>query len=506
MKLRNFDLYYALLLAAHIGLIWFLPYFPTQDGPSHIYNLVILQDLLNGGKEWGSFFSYQLHAVPNLGFNLLAYPILHFFPPLVVEKLFVSIYIVLMGVAVPVFLRTFNKPSLPFTYLVFPVVFNFTLLMGFYSYAIAVPLFLLAFSLSWKIRNRSTACKFVCFNLAGFTIFYFHLIPFAFFLLSLMAIAIAQSSGYKRKIADLLKLLITISPSILNLFFYLQGTKSPLPDFSYLLSLSRHIYLLTELFFFSTVNFSPWQILPASLFMFLIVLFGYLSLKDIFQKILQDINIPASEKPLICMALFLFLIYLLAPFRFGDGCFFNQRFPWVILLITLPLLRIPETFFWKRFGSIVIAGIAGLFFAFNAVILWQQSVKVEKFLSGLHAELPKGAFVMTYKTRGPEWSRVDVLLHAASYYGIFRGCVDIGNYEAGLYYFPVRFKDTTPAIPTHAQLEYDQRTINWSDYPSIQYLIGWDVDNNDRKKLSNFFYIIWDESRLSVWRRDLTIP
>ena len=103
---------YIFFLCAHIGLVWFLKYFPTQDGPSHIYNIGILHDLLNGGKEWGNYFTCELHAVPNLGFNLLAYPMLHFFPPLVAEKLFVSMYIVLMGCSVPLFLHVFNKPSM----------------------------------------------------------------------------------------------------------------------------------------------------------------------------------------------------------------------------------------------------------------------------------------------------------------------------------------------------------------------------------------------------------
>ena len=178
--------FYVLFLCFHIGLVWVLPYFPTQDGPSHVYNLVILHDLLNGGKEWGNYFTYSLHAVPNLGFNLLAYPMLHFFPPLVVEKIFVSIYIILMGVSAQLFLNTFNKRSLPFIFFVFPVIFNFNLLMGFYSFVVTIPLFLIAFSFSWKIRDRSTACKFVFFNIAGLTIFYFHLIPFVFLLLSLI--------------------------------------------------------------------------------------------------------------------------------------------------------------------------------------------------------------------------------------------------------------------------------------------------------------------------------
>lgn len=501
ISIQGMLIYYILLLAAHVGLVWCLPYFPTQDGPSHIYNLVILHDLLNGGKEWGSFFSYQLRAVPNLGFNLLAYPLLYFFPPLVVEKIFISIYIVLMGVSVPFFLRTFDKSSLPFAYFVFPVIFNFTLLMGFYSYVVAVPFFLLAFSFAWGIRKSSTACKFVYFNLVGFIIFYFHLIPFVFFMLSLITIALVESTDYKKKINNLLKLLIIIIPCILNLFFYLRGMKSSVADFSYLLSFSRSVQLLNELFFFSTVNFSPWQILPASLFMFLIVLFGYLSIKDICQRRLRIGNITPSQKSLICLSSVMILIYLFAPFHFGDGSYFNQRFPWVILLITLPILRTPETIFFKRFGSTVIAGIVSIFFVFNAIILWQQSTKVEKFLSGLHAGLPKGAFVMTYKTKGPKWSHIDVLLHTASYYGIFRGCVDIGNYEASSDFFPVRFKESLPAIPPEEQIAYEPATINWSNYPYIQYILGWEINNKDRIELSKFFHIILEEDQFSIWQR-----
>jgi len=495
-------IFYILLLITHVGIVWWLPYFPTQDGPSHIYNLVILNDLLNGGKEWGNFFSHQLRAVPNLGFNLLAYPLLYFFPPLVVERIFISMYIVLMGVSVPFFLRTFDKPYFPLAYFVFPVIFNFNLLIGFYSYVMAVTLFLLAFSLAWKIRNSSATCKFICFNIAGLIIFYFHLIPFIFFMLSLIAITIVESNGYRKKIKDLLKLLMIISPSVGTFLFYLRTiSKSSITDFSYLFSFSRLIQLLSELFSFSTINFSPWQVLPAFPLLYLIILFYYLSMKDAFQRGSGIRNITPSQKSLIYLSSLLILIYLLVPWRVGEGCYFNERFPWVILLITLPLLRIPETIFFKRFGTVVIAGIVSVFFAFNAIILWQQSTKVEKFLSGLHVGLHKGAYVMTYKTKRSEWSRVDVLMHAASYYGIFRGCVDIGNYEAGSDFFPISFNKNLPAMLSQDQIAYEPTTINWSNYPYIQYLLGWEINNKDRIELSKFFHIIWEEDQFSIWQR-----
>ena len=500
-SVHGMSIYYILLLFAHIGLIWLLPYVPTQDGPSHIYNLVILHDLLNGGKEWGNFFVYQLRAVPNLGFTLLAYPMLNFFPPLVVERIFLSLYIVLMSVSVPFFLRTFEKPAFPVSYFVYPVIFNYTLLKGFYSYIVAVPLFLLTFSFAWWIRNRSVTCKFVCFNIMGLTIFYFHLIPFVFFLLSLIVATMVESTSYKKKVYNLLKLLLILAPSIINLFYYLKsGTNNSIPDFSYLLSPSRFVRLITDLFFFSSVNFLPWQILPASLFMALIVFWVYRSIKD-FKSNSQVGNITNSEKTLICFSLVLVLIYLFAPLNIGDGWYFNQRFPWVILLISLPLLRMPETIFLKQIVSIAIAGIVSIFFLFNTVILWQQSSKVEKFLNGVHAGLPKGAFVMTYKTKLPKQTTVDILLHAASYYGIFRGCVDIGNYEAVTDFFPVRFNKTMPAMPPDLQISYKADTIKWENYPAIQYLLGWEIDDKERDVLSKYFYITWEQDEFTIWRR-----
>jgi len=505
----NYILFYIVLLCAHIVLVWLLPYFPTQDGPSHIYNLVILKDLVNGGREWGSFFSYQLHAIPNLAFTLFSYPLLQFFSPLIVEKLFISIYILLLGISIPFFLRTFNIASLPFIYFVFPVIFNFNLLMGFYSYVISIPLFLVAFCISWKIRNRSPACKFIFFNLAGLIIFYFHLIPFIFLLLSLICITFVQSNGFKKKFYDQIKLTFIISPLLFVLSFYLTKSTGSLPtDFSYLSSLSRYIYLRNDLFFFSTVTFSPWQMFPGfiftGLFLSFFILSVYILVKDSNEGWVKVRDNRVSDKVLICLSCFLLLIYFVTPFRFGGGDFFNQRFPWVIFLILLPLLRINKKLFSERFVMVSVVSVAVLFFAFNSIILWQQSSKVQKFLNGLNADIPKGAYVMTYKKRDPEagWPRIDVLMHGASYYGIFNRCVDIGNYETALDYFPIKFKNTIPRFPPSDKIAYRAETINWSEYPSIQYVLGWEIDKNDKEKLSKFFHVNYTNDPFSLWERN----
>ena len=507
-SIRTSFIYYLVLLALHIGLLWWRPYFPTQDGPSHLYNLLILHDLLNGGKEWGPFFTHHLRPVPNLGFHIVAYPLLGFFSPLILEKLFVSIYIVLMGVSVPIFLRAFDRQIFPFAFLVFPAVFNFNLFMGFYSYVIAVPLFLMAISFAWKIRNTSACYKFVCLNLAGFILFYCHLIPFVFFLISLTAASVADATNWKKMLGNLTRLFITISPLLVIFFLYqVKSLKGPHLDLTYLSSLPRFVDLTAHLFLFSTANFSPLQLIPSALLMFVFLFFlrsfGHDAFKALRRMGPNTPGIPASEKTLILLALILVVIYFAAPFRFGEGSYFNQRFPWVIFLVMLPLLRVPAGVISGRFATAIIMAAVILVFVFNSIVMRQESAKVGEFLRGLNTGPPRGAFVMAYKTKFPEWSNIDVLRHAASYYGIYNGCVDLGNYEAGLPYFPVQFRKTLPALPSQDQVEYDPAKIRWSLYPCIRYIFGWDLETGERIKLGKEFDIIREDGRLTIWQRNL---
>jgi hypothetical protein len=497
---------YVVILAAHIVLVWSLPIFPTQDGPSHIYNLVILHDLLNGGKDWGAFYTHNLRPVPNLGFHILAYPLISLFTPYVAEKLFVSLYIVLMGVAVPVFLRSFERPVFPFSYFVFPVVFNFTMLMGFYSYAIAVPLFLIAFSLTWKFRAASTMTKFILLNMAGLILFYSHLIPFAFFLIALTIVTAVEAPTWGKRVFELAKTMVTISPLLVLFFLYeASSPKGHHITFAYLTSIPRLVDLTEHLFFFSMATFSRSQIIPAAvilfLFLFFLSVYSIDTLRSGREKVSDTACIQNPDKALIFISLFLVSIYYLAPFRLGEGSYFNQRFPWVIFLILLPLLRIPRESNQSRFASfIILCSIIPVFY-FNILALRHESDRVKEFLGGLEVDMPTGSFVMGYKTKFPEWSDIDVLMHTASYYGIYKGCVDIGNYEAGLPYFPVRFKETLPSFPSQDTIAYDPAKINWSLYPCIGYLFAWDLKQGERDGLGKEFRIIKETGRLTVWER-----
>jgi uncharacterized protein len=462
---------YLLLLAAHLALVWVLPYFPTQDGPSHIYNLAVLNDLLHGGREWGQFYRYQLQAVPNLGFHLVCYPLLQFFSPLVTERIFVSLYVVLMATAVPFFLGSFDRKPFPLSFLVYPVMFNFTLMMGFYSYCLAVPLFLAALSVSRRIRHRGAWYRLALHNGMGAIIYFVHLIPFIFFLLSVVLLPFAEPEGSQDKRQFLCKTAkdtLLIGPLILMLACYLyHGPRSLSGGFSYLLSVTRWTALFSELLNFSTVSFSALQLGPSIILLITV----YLLARTGFLHYRERGSTPAPGRHLFMVLGSLILIYLVAPFRLADGSFFNERFPWVIFLLSLPLLDTSET--PARPGSDrLIVAVSCLFLVSNAYFLGQQSSKVEDFVGGLTLRLPKGALIAMYHAEAPSMQSVDPLLHASSYFCLANKHVDVANYEAGYHYFPVHFSKALPSFPDPETLDCRPAAIRWERFPAVESVYG----------------------------------
>ena len=522
----NDYLYFALLLFGHIILIWILPYFPTQDGPSHMYNLVILNDLVHGGKDWVNYYTINYRLIPNLGFHVIAFPLLQIWSPIVTEKVFITLYVILLGSGYLYFLHAFEKPKFPHAYFVLPVIFNFTLLMGNYSYTIAIPVYIIGLALQWKFRNASIPAKFIIINFFAVTLFLFHLIPFCLYIIS-ASLILWIGSEKKLTVKYYLKQLILFLPCILVLILYLWNT-SDIYQLSQILQkdqiasgsvenfLTRKIFLICELILFSTDTFSRWQLVPAAIFGFLVVCFSYESLKQLINKFINRGKLSPANNFFFIQNIILIGIYLLAPFRWGSGSFFNERLPWVILLFLIPVLTIPKARLNKKIRPIVIM-IVIFFLAVNTIVFNNESKKVQDFIAGLKIDMPKGSFLMTYKkpvdawarvpvdpwARVPvdAWARVDTIRHAGSYYGIKNKAIDVGNYQANTKFFLVEFNRTIPKLPQYLQVENNPHTINFSHYPSIQYILGHDLSEFDKKNLGNYFKIIFENNDLSIWRR-----
>lgn len=126
---------------------------------------------------------------------------------------------------------------------------------------------------------------------------------------------------------------------------------------------------------------------------------------------------------------------------------------------------------------------------------------VEQYMTGLRVPMLQNSLIINYKEDGLKTSRVDVLLHAVSHYALFHKAVNAGNYEARREHFPVQFQESFPPVPSLESIEILSEEIDWNLYPDIEYLVAWEIDQNERKNISSFFGLVFHKQSLSIWRR-----
>lgn len=138
---RRLRVVVAALLLAQLAPIWAFDYFPSQDGPAHLHNArVIRQAGESAPSAYREYYELRLQPVPNLlGHGVLA-GLMTVASPRVAEKLLLSLIVLLFPVSIIYALRTL-RPEPGFAWLLpFPLVYNFPLHMGFYSFSLGVPL------------------------------------------------------------------------------------------------------------------------------------------------------------------------------------------------------------------------------------------------------------------------------------------------------------------------------------------------------------------------------
>src|SRR5215210_4831221 len=87
----------SLVIATQLFSIWSVTYFPSQDGPAHVANAKILLDYHRAGHDLlRQYYTINTNPEPNLAGHVLMAAMMLIVPPLVAEKLLVSLYIVAM--------------------------------------------------------------------------------------------------------------------------------------------------------------------------------------------------------------------------------------------------------------------------------------------------------------------------------------------------------------------------------------------------------------------------
>ncbi len=142
----------AAALAAHLLLVWAFPFFPTIDGPAHVHLGYGMGRALAGDPFYAEFFRFNERVPPNLLAELALMALSWLVPPLVAEKILLSLYFTAFAAAAWFAVRAVQPAAAGVAVLLLYCSVSFPLAFGFYNFSFSTVLLLAWLGYWWRTR------------------------------------------------------------------------------------------------------------------------------------------------------------------------------------------------------------------------------------------------------------------------------------------------------------------------------------------------------------------
>jgi hypothetical protein len=434
-------------------------FFPTNDGPAHLYNSMLLKNLIyNNDSFLNNYFVFNSFLIPNLTSQYLITALNTFLPINVSEKVLLIVYVIGFAYGFRNLILIIAPNNNFSTYIIFPFIYSLFLFLGFYNFILAIVLLLITLNLWIKYEYTGFNRKrvFVLFFLFLIT-YYSHLFSFlwlVFFvcihLISKFLLSILHKeeeihkliSEYLKKISVLL--VISIVPIIL-VFYYFNLN----PTFENKIYLDKVdlINFLKNIRPIVAINYTIEEahikkLLYLIIFLFSMIIYNKINKiefigNSINGKLLSFIKSFLNIKDiwLIAAAILMFLYFKLPDSDGGIGlvsvrlCYFF----FIFLVIWLSIQTIPK---WLG----IVSAIVSIYIHFNLNQFYQKEIKLLNKTAeecyNASAFIPKNSIVLPLN-----WSENWLHGHFSNFIGIDKPIIILENYEATLNWFSLKWND-----------------------------------------------------------------
>lgn len=454
---------------------WILRYFPSQDGPSHLYNASILAHY----GEQAAFRQYYavsfLQLAGNLSTQLLLAGLVKLCGALAAEKVLLSIYAILLFASFYYLLAALTPHAGRFAPLAAIFVVNWFLFMGFWSFLYSVCGLMLIVGYCVRQGNRWTPRSLAILALGGLLLYLTHAVSWAASILAVAILGLPSLGGIggMRERGRLLRWalpLFALAPPILFLLAYVLKFEAGLLQTGRgAVSLRDRVWPLYSLSFLNTIAASDALVIKAlAVSLLAIVLFAvFLSMR---QRALRGL-------PVLWVSAAFSILMIATPNRVGSECCIHSRlalYAWLFLVVWLAHQPWPKWAANTIPALVCCIAIAGAAARFPVLSAW--SGRLSAFMT-IGRTIPPGSTLLRLGIdRAP--SELDPYLHAA---GLLAGAslVDLGNYEASAAEFLVRFRPERAPIPALGSVdelerhppEFDVRRYESQTAGSVDYLL-----------------------------------
>ncbi len=512
---------FVVLAVLYVAPLWVFPYVPSADGPSHLANAVIIKDYGDpAATRLREYYVISRRPSPNLLYHLSLVGLLYAFPPLIAEKVLLSLYVILFAAAFRYLVIAVNGRPSPAALLVFPFMFGFSFNLGFFGWLISLALAALGVGYYWKRRGKLGFKAVVALNLLGFVIYFAHLLGWAIFVGTIIVLALSEGawrwvaaarrgSGRRGSFRSLLSRVVVgayIAPAAAVGLWYAvaypgayPATRTAFPE------LARNLVRLEWL-----ISFNAWQRAAAytTAAVFAAIVVAVIGYKIYVTVVCRSYKAPggwAASDAIWALALAFALFYFLCPWGGpAGGSYVSPRLallPFLVIAVWLSTVpgAIVRRALFALAPALAVLNLCGLVLGYD-----KANRDLVEYNTG-RPYVTEGATVLPvhfiYAT-GRD-NKADYMCNAASYYVLDTYAVNLLNYEADFGYFPVNWRRGAPV----GEREGESRGTPIYDAPRVlecaDYLVCWKVNPfcEGMRRLIGRYDLVHSTTHLMVFRR-----
>lgn len=439
--IKTATLVWVALLAGLVSPIWRVDRVPTQDGPAHVYNAVVIREFGTTGTDYDCVFAFRDGPLPNWTSHAVLVGLMSIVDPVTAEKLLVTLVVVAMALAVRFFLASYGAGGFACASMALAFLYPRFLFMGFYNFGLGIAgVFAIwgwvASTPQWRARNRTGLA--VAFVLLFFT----HLVALLF---AIAAALWVSTTARKNRLRNTIQVGLSTIPALGLVAAYECHVKH---DFTAALRCDPVSTLVDRIFDLAECVhqelFGPIDDANASLGIAVAVGIELLVLLSVWDYLRgrpgNAAEQPPSRWPLVVGFAVSLCCLVLIPDSLGTrGGELRTRFAIFPPVLLLACCRVPDSSFCRTVSGWGATGLVVATLVLVTQTFQSASREVSEFTSGIDA-VPPGRILFVIR-EAPKGRPFDPIEHAPNWYGTAWHAVNLDNYEAATTHFPLVFRD-----------------------------------------------------------------
>lgn len=489
--LSDESLIFSLVSLLNILPLFLFRYFPTMDGPSHLYNsTIILEMFLNPESIYNSYFTFN-PLIVNWLHHVILSPLQLFLPPFISEKILIGVYIVGLAYSFRSLVKIYSHNKWA-SFLIFPFIYNFLFILGFYNYCLSLIILFVTIRQFLLLYQQLSIRKIIVFFLLTMILYYSHLFVFILLCISIGCILFwnfihdifFKSKPYKETIKHTFQIaLISLGSAAFGIFHIVQfffsrtngGSIESLDKYGF----GQLIEWLINIRPVIAYNYNYEQKFTYVLsFSYMVIVAGIVISRFREYKLKNQLLINKSDG-FFLISVVLFILYLIIPnYISGIGGHITIRIAIPMFLFFILWLSFSKCNAWIFRTGVIVSIIVSLVLLnrYKSTLgkLNKDAIIIEK----LGTNISENSTVLSIDNSG-NW----IQNHFSNYLGLNHSMVLLENYEASSGSFPLIWNiNALSDLKLASDSTMPECILKWSDgeghSKTIDYVFCWgEVDS-----------------------------